>query len=98
MEAINCKDLLQDTINLYGTCDIFNTDQGSQYTSNIFIERLWRTIKYECIYLNEFNTVKECNQILKEYIKFYNEKRPHQSLGGKTPKQVYNNGLIILNN
>lgn len=113
MEAINCKELLQDTINMFGKCDIFNTDQGSQYTSkiftdclinnsirismdgrgrwadNVFIERLWRTIKYECVYLNDFNTIGEGRQILKDYFKFYNEKRPHQSLGGRSPKDVY---------
>jgi putative transposase len=95
MEAINCKELLQDTINIFTKCLLDNSIQISmdgrgRWADNIFIERLWRTIKYECIYLNDFNTVKECINILKEYIKFYNEKRPHQSLGGRTPFEIYN--------
>lgn len=113
MEAINCVELLNDTINQYGTCEIFNTDQGSQYTStiftdcllnnnmsismdgrgrwadNIFIERLWRTVKYECIYLNNFDSVNECRKILTNFFIFYNTIRPHQSLGGKPPCYVY---------
>ena len=113
MEAINCVELLTNTISGYAKCEIFNTDQGSQYTStiftdcllnnnikismdgrgrwadNIWIERLWRTVKYECIYLNEFNSVKECREILTRYFEFYNNKRPHQSLGGIPPARIY---------
>ena len=115
MEAIHCVDLLSSTFEQYGTCEIFNTDQGSQYTSNIFtdclrdngvkismdgrgrwadnifIERLWRTIKYDCIYLNYFELVSECRALLKNYLEFYNTKRPHQSLGGIPPAWVYYN-------
>jgi putative transposase len=118
MEAINCVELLKDTISEYGICEIFNTDQGSQYTSsiftgcllsndirismdgrgrwadNIFIERLWRTVKYECIYLNDFALVEECRQILSKFFIFYNTKRPHQSLNGKPPVSVYEGGLL----
>ncbi len=114
MEAINCVDLLQSALAQHGKCDIFNTDQGSQYTSsiftdcllnndikismdgrgrwadNIFIERLWRTVKYECIYLNDFRLVEECRQILTKFFIFYNTKRPHQSLNGVPPAWVYN--------
>ena len=56
---------------------------------NIFTERLWRSIKYECVYLNEFKSPKEARQIIGEYIKFYNEKRPHQSLAYRTPAEVH---------
>jgi len=96
-----------------GKPEIFNTDQGSQFTSdrytgclsreqirismdgrgraldNIFIERLWRTVKYEEIYLKEYETVKCLHQGLKEYFEFYNEERLHQSLNYQTPKKVY---------
>jgi putative transposase len=113
MEAISCVELLQDTIDLYGKCEIFNTDQGSQYTSiiftdclinngiaismdgrgrwadNIFIERLWRTVKYECIYLSDFSNIIECRDVLYKFFDFYNNKRPHQSLSGKPPVQIY---------
>jgi putative transposase len=113
MDAIHCVDLLSDTFKQYGKCEIFNTDQGSQYTSNmfvdcvrnngvqismdgrgrwsdnIFIERLWRTVKYDCIYLNDFKLVSECRQILRDYFVFYNTKRPHQSLGGVPPAWIY---------
>ncbi len=56
---------------------------------NIFTERLWRSIKYECVYLNEFESPKEARQIIGEYIKFYNTKRPHQSLDYRTPAEVH---------
>ncbi len=114
MEAINCVNLLADTITKYNCKPlIFNTDQGSQYTSNIFtdcvlnngirmsmdgrgrwsdnifIERLWRSTKYECIYLNDFSAVTQCRQGLDNYYNFYNSKRPHQSLGGVPPAWIY---------
>ena len=96
-------------------CDIFNTDQGSQFTSkeftglllakdvkismdgkgraldNIFVERLWRSLKYECIYLREWETVREIQQGVEGYFNFYNNERPHQSLGGQTPASIYLN-------
>lgn len=96
-----------------GKCDIFNTDQGSQFTSegftglllanevqismdgkgraldNIFIERLWRSVKYESVYMNQWETVRDVRHGLGEYFEFYNHKRPHQSLGYKTPYMVY---------
>ena len=97
----------------YGIPDIFNSDQGSQFTShdftdqlltagiqismdgrgrvmdNIFIERLWRSLKYEDIYIKEYETVKQLYQGLEQYFDFYNYERPHQSLGYKTPAMVY---------
>lgn len=113
MDAENCVELLENTINKYTKCEIFNTDQGSQYTSNIFtkcltnndirismdgrgrfvdniwIERLWRTIKYECIYLNDFKNVSECRISLDKYFDFYNNSRPHQSINGLPPVKIY---------
>jgi putative transposase len=94
-------------------CEIFNTDQGSQFTThrftgpllakgikvsmdgrgraldNIFVERLWRSVKYEKVYLNDFQTVKEAYNGLKDYFEFYNHRRIHQSLDYKTPAEVY---------
>lgn len=93
--------------------DIFNTDQGVQFTSNkftqplenksikismdgkgraldnVFVERLWRSVKYEDIYLKSYECLKDVKTGLKDYFLFYNEKRPHQSLGYKTPAEVY---------
>lgn len=92
---------------------IFNTDQGSQFTSpiftrelldrnilismdgrgraldNVFVERLWRSVKYECIYLNDYQSVAELLNGLKEYFEFYNHERPHSSLEGQAPSQVH---------
>jgi putative transposase len=92
---------------------IFNTDQGSQFTSeqfrrhlqeaevqismdgkgrafdNIFVERLWRSVKYEEVYLKDYRDVPSCIEGLKQYFRFYNEQRPHQALGYRTPSQVY---------
>lgn len=94
-------------------CEIFNTDQGSQFTSsswikilkdakisismdgrgryldNIFVERLWRSVKQECIYLRDFSSVSEVRLALREYFKYYNTQRLHQALDYKTPEQVY---------
>ncbi len=107
----------------WGTPEIFNTDQGSQFTSteftgrllkaetrismdgrgraldNIFVERLWRTVKYENIYLKEYATPREVYSGLDEYFPFYNLERPHQSLGNQTPQEVYlaGGGVVSLN-
>jgi putative transposase len=94
--------------------EIFNTDQGSQFTSrefidihktseisismdgrgraldNVFIERLWRSVKYEEIYLRSYSTVRELEASLSRYFQFYNNERPHQSLDYKVPSSVYN--------
>lgn len=96
-----------------GKPEIFNSDQGSHFTSpkyiqlvegvgsrvsmdgkgrvfdNIFTERLWKTIKYECVYLQEFETPREARKVIGEYIEFYNNRRLHQSLGYRTPAQVH---------
>jgi putative transposase len=112
LEASFCVDTLQRVV-AKGKCDIFNTDQGSQFTShafinvlkeheiaismdgkgraldNIFVERLWRSVKYECVYLHEWNSVKQIRQGINGYFDFYNHDRPHQSLDGRTPHEVY---------
>ena len=100
-----------------GKPDIFNTDQGSQFTSgdftgvllkagimismdgkgswrdNVFVERLWRSIKYEEVYLRAYDTVSEARASIGRYISFYNSRRPHSSLDRRTPDQAYFNRL-----
>lgn len=117
MDQTLTMDVLNDALRLYGKPQIFNTDQGSQYTShthtrrllecgieismdgkgratdNICIERFWRSAKCERIYLNEYNTIKELKEDVKEYIHFYNHKRFHQSLNYKKPMAVYLDSL-----
>ena len=112
LEADFCIDAMTETL-AYGGCEIFNTDQGSQFTTarftqplidkgiqvsmdgrgraldNIFVERLWRSVKYEKVYLYDFQSVKEAYQHLKDYFNFYNHDRFHQSLRYRTPAQVY---------
>jgi putative transposase len=108
-----CLDALEEAIALYGCPDIFNTDQGSQFTSaeftgalkkhgiqismdgkgcwrdNVFVERLWRTVKYEHVYLYAYSSMNEAREHLKVYLEFYNGKRPHRSLDSRTPDEVY---------
>ena len=113
MDAGFCVDCLEDAIRAYGTPEIFNSDQGSQFTSdvftgilienaitismdgrgraldNIFTERLWRTVKYEDVYLKQYDCVQRLLLGLTDYFVFYNEERLHQSLSYKTPSMVY---------
>lgn len=117
MEADFCIETLQRVL-LNTRCDIFNTDQGSQFTStgftdvlkeheiqismdgkgrwvdNVFVERLWRSVKYECVYLYEWSTVREAKEALREYFQFYNFERPHQSLNGLTPNMIHNGKIL----
>jgi putative transposase len=112
LDSSFCVDALEDAIHRYGKPDIFNTDQGSQYTSdvfievlvehdidismdgkgawrdNVFVERLWRSVKYEEVYLNAYESMGEAKQSLKKYFQFYNHQRKHQTLKA-TPDQVY---------
>lgn len=112
LEADFCIETLKRLL-LKTSCEIFNTDQGSQFTchkfvnlllqkqikvsmdgkgrclDNVFVERLWRSLKYECIYLLSLNTVREAQEEIKKYFEFYNNERPHQSLGYRTPAEVY---------
>ena len=107
---VNC---LEDALRMFGTPEIFNTDQESQFTSgaftdvlkreeiaismdgrgrafdNIFVERLWRSVKHEDVYLNGYASMGESLVGLRKYFAFYNEERPYQSLGYRTPEAVY---------
>jgi putative transposase len=113
MDVGFCIEALEDALAGYGRQEIFNTDQGSQFTSidfievlkaaeiaismdgkgawrdNIFVERLWRTIKYEEVYLRAYASVSEARNSISRYLAFYNGRRPHSSLGGQTPDQAY---------
>jgi putative transposase len=113
MDTAFCLDALDEALTHFGPPEIFNTDQGSQFTSeaftsrllaaaiaismdgrgraldNVFIERLWRSVKYENIYLKDYATGTETYMGLNEYFTFYNLERPHQSLEGHTPHEVY---------
>lgn len=113
MEEDFCVSALERALRRHGRPDIFNTDQGSQYTGaaftgvlkendvkismdgrgratdNIMVERLWRTVKYEDIYLKEYETVAELLAGLKAYFHYYNHERPHSSLSDKTPAEAY---------
>lgn len=113
MDTDFCVDALEDALARYGKPEIFNTDQGSQFTSdaftgtlkganiaismdgkgrwvdNVMVERLWRSLKYECIYLHAYETGSEVRQGLKRWIDLYNTRRPHSSLDDKTPDEAY---------
>lgn len=115
LETAFCIEAVEEAMARYGKPEIFNTDQGSQFTStdfikllkdagiaismdgkgawrdNIFIERLWRSIKYEEIYLHAYTNVPEARVGIGRYINFYNQRRPHSSLAGNTPDQAYFN-------
>jgi putative transposase len=117
MDDSFCVSALERAIRLHGTPEIFNTDQGSQYTGaaftgvlkehgiqismdgkgratdNIMVERLWRSVKYEEVYLKEYATVTELVASLKRYFYFYNAERPHDSLGTRTPDEFYQSGF-----
>ncbi|HNP84098.1 MAG TPA: IS3 family transposase [Nitrospira sp.] len=112
-----CLEAVRDALAHDGTPDIFNTDQGCQFTSqeftgllmhhgiqismdgkgcwrdNVFVERLWKSIKYEEVYLHAYDTVSAAHQGLERYLTFYNQTRPHQALDGQTPDQVYYDNL-----
>ncbi|MFC3314258.1 IS3 family transposase [Falsigemmobacter intermedius] len=115
LEADFCIEAVEEALARHGTPEIFNTDQGSQFTStefikvlaareikismdgkgawrdNVFVERLWRTIKYEEIYLRAYASVSEARAGIGRYLSFYNSRRPHSSHDGKTPDQAYFN-------
>ena len=117
MEADFCIEAVEEALARYGKPDIFNTDQGSQFTSivfttllkkaeiaismdgkgvwrdNVFVERLWRSIKYEVVYLHAYKTVSEARVGIGRYLIFYNSRRPNSSLDRKTSEQVYFNAL-----
>jgi len=117
MEAAFCLETLEDALARYGKPEIFNTDQGSQFTGhaftsaladngiaismdgkgawrdNVFVERLWRSVKYEEVYLRAYESVSEARASIGRYFDFYNRRRPHTSLDGNTPDQAYFNPL-----
>lgn len=113
MEADFCVEALEDAMAKFGKPEVFNTDQGSQFTSgdftgmlldakvrismdgkgrwidNRFIERLWRSLKYECVYLQAFETGTDARRGIGEWIDYYNAERPHSALHGRTPAEAY---------
>lgn len=113
MDVAFCVAAVEEALARFGSPEIFNTDQGSQFTSpqftvmlmdatvrismdgrgrwmdNVFIERLWRSLKYECVYLHAFETGSELRAGLTRWIGYYNAHRPHSSLGGRTPNEAY---------
>jgi putative transposase len=113
LEAAFCIEALEEALARYGRPGIFNTDQGSQFTSmaftdvlhkheiaismdgrgawrdNVFVERLWRSIKYEEVYLRAYDSVSEARASIGRYLTFYNSRRPHSSLDRRTPDQAY---------
>jgi putative transposase len=119
LEVGFCLDALEEALARYGKPEIFNTDQGSQFTStdftalllgktiaismdgrgawrdNVFVERLWRSVKYEEVYLRAYASVGEARASIGRYLAFYNHKRPHSSLGARTPDQAYFDGLPL---
>jgi len=113
LDAEFCIEALEEALVRYGKPAIFNSDQGSQFTStaftavlhrekiaismdgkgrwrdNVFVERLWRSVKYEEVYLNAYASVPEARAGIGRYLAFYNAVRPHSALGGRTPDQIY---------
>lgn len=117
LETVFCVDCLEDALRAHGQPELFNSDQGSQFTSkdftgalerqgivismdgrgrafdNIFVERLWRSVKHEDVYLKGYATMGELAIGMTEYFAFYNSERPHQTLGHKTPEVVYQTAM-----
>jgi len=113
MEADFCVEALEEALANHGKPEIFNTDQGSQFTSeaftgvlkknaiaismdgkgswrdNVFVERVWRSVKYEEVYLRAYDSVGEARSAIGRYLEFYNTKRPHSSLDRRTPHEAY---------
>ena len=113
LDAAFCIEALEEALRRYGKPKIFNSDQGSQFTStaftavllrekiaismdgrgcwrdNVFVERLWRSVKYEEVYLHAYASVPEARAGIGRYVGFYNAVRPHSALGGRTPDQIY---------
>jgi putative transposase len=117
MDASFCVDCLEDALHHQGKPEVFNSDQGAQFTSdaftgvlkregvaisrdgcgraldNIFVERLWRNVKYEDVYLKGYANMAELTVGLAQYFAFYNAERPHQALGYETPNHVHRVGV-----
>ena len=119
MDTAFCIEALEEAFMLHGRPEIFNTDQGSQFTSfdfttvlkengikismdgkgrwmdNVFIERLWRSLKYECVYLHAFENGLQARQEIGRWIAHYNETRPHSTFNGQTPNEVYDGQSFV---
>jgi putative transposase len=113
MDTAFCVETVEEALGQYDAPEIFNTDQGSQFTStaftgilerngiaismdgkgswrdNVFVERLWKSVKYEEVYLKAYGSVSEARTSIGRYLAFYNSRRPHSSLGGMTPDEFY---------
>ncbi len=120
MEADFCVEALEEALARFGKPEIFNTDQGSQFTSmaftsvllrdkiaismdgrgawrdNVVVERLWRSVKYEEVYLHAYAAVSEARSSIGRYLSFYNGRRTHSSLAAKTPDQTYFDNLPVM--
>ena len=118
-DARFCVEALEEALSRYGKPEVFNTDQGSQFTSldftnvlkdagvaismdgrgrymdNIFIERLWRSLKYEAVYLHELTDGFRAERVIRDWMDFYNTERPHSSLGDQTPAEAYGAELPV---
>ena len=119
MDVDFCVSALEEALKCYGRPEIFNTDQGSQFTStaftgllkakgikismdgrgrwkdNVVIERFWRSLKYEEVYLHAYENGSEVRAGTGNWIRFYNTKRPHSGLNGSTPEELYRTGLTL---
>jgi len=119
MEVGFCIEAVEEALGKYGKPEVFNTDQGSQFTSaaftgllqengigismdgrgswrdNVFVERLWRSVKYEEVYLRAYDSVAEARACLGRYLSFYNTRRPHSSLDARTPDHAYFNHVPL---
>jgi putative transposase len=120
LEAVHAVEALQEAYARFGKPEIINTDQGSQFTAqefvdavmdngvklsmdgrgawrdNVFVERIWRSVKYERVYLRAYESVSIARKDIAEYIDWYNGERGHSSLDGKTPEQVWRSSLLLL--
>jgi putative transposase len=120
MDTGFCIEAVEEAMARFGKPEVFNTDQGSQFTSsaftglligagirismdgkgawrdNVFVERIWKSVKYEEVYLHAYASVAEARASIGRYLAFYNGKRPHQSLGRQTPDQVYFNAPQLI--
>ena len=119
LDSSFCVDALREALQKYGKPEIFNSDQGTQFTcknftdvlkendiaismdgrgralDNVFVERLWRTVKYEDVFLKDYGDVKSCRQGLSDFFERYNNRREHQSLNYYYPVQIYNEEIIL---
>ena len=117
METAFCIEALQEALDRYGAPEIFNSDQGVQFTSadflvelegrgvrismdgrgryldNIFIERLWRSLKYEEIFIKAYDSIAEARRGIGGWLTFYNDERPHQALNYRTPREVFDDAI-----